>query len=245
MAFAILLLLNQNIFPIYFSELMPTFNAVVFVIADVMKPLACLRINSVFYSRYNLLVFYHRGQQYSSLKQCLFIPLQFYRLTWSLQLKMRKTNPSVGSQGFLRELSPNARHWLERIHFSLVHLGWDQLCTMLTRIMRILIRIKKSWFWWAAVVEIRWPDQLLVAAMGAGEGSNSVGCPRLPSLLSCLQDLVHHHCRSALSFSISQVRFWDLQCRALEREGPSNNWWPKKHLSPLPPPHTHALALTF
>ena len=59
-----------------------------------------------------------------------------------LNSKSHETNPSVGSQGFLRELSPNApTHWLERIHFSLVHLGWDQLCTMLTRIMRISIRI--------------------------------------------------------------------------------------------------------
>ena len=40
--------------------------------------------------------------------------------------------------------------------------------------------------------------------MGAGEGSNSMGALNLPCLLSCLQDLVHHHCRSALSFIISQ-----------------------------------------
>ena len=43
---------------------MPTFNAVVFVVtSDIMKPLACLRINGVFYSRYNLLIFYHCGPQ--------------------------------------------------------------------------------------------------------------------------------------------------------------------------------------
>lgn len=86
---------------------MPTFNAVVFVvIADVMKPLACLRINSVFYSRYNLLVFYHRGQQYSSLKQCLFIPLQFLSTHLVSQLKISQNKSKCWQPGVPQRIKP-------------------------------------------------------------------------------------------------------------------------------------------
>ena len=85
---------------------------------------------------------------------------------------------------------------------------------------------------------------MLVVAVGAGEGSKSVGALNLPSLPSCLQDLVHHHCRSALSFNISQWLILRPSMQCIREMVLLITDDLGSICSPLPPLHTH-LAFAF